>query len=350
MKPDWIDFLTQAGAVLGADSVLHFGNPEEELRAATGGDLLCELSHQGLIAAAGANAETFLQGQFTNDVRRVTPEHSQLSAYCSPKGRMLASFCVFRRDASYYLRLPRERVEPILQRLRLFVMRAKVTLEDASDALVRLGLAGPDAAVLLTEALGKAPSRVDGVVRIGDITVIRLPGIPPRFEIHGGPESLKELWTKLASRARPVGAEPWHLLDILAGIPTVYAETAEAFVPQMVNLHLLNGVSFRKGCYTGQEVVARTHYLGKLKKRMYRAYLAGDHVPRPGDELFSPQADASQSAGKIVDACRHPDGGYEVLAVALIDCAEGGTVQLGNAQGVALEFRPLPYSFEHTAV
>jgi folate-binding protein YgfZ len=349
MQAEWLNFLTQAGAVPGKHGVVHCGDPERELRAAVAGDILCELSQQGLIAATDTDTETFLQGQFTNDVCQVTPEHSQLSAYCSPQGRMLASFRLFRRGGHYYLRMPREQLESVLKRLRMFVLRAKVRLEDASNDLVQAGLAGPKAVGLLQQALGAAPSQVDVVVQCGDITVIRVPGSQqPRFELYGGVEALKALWTLLASQVTPAGPEPWRLLDILAGIPAIYAATTEAFVPQMVNLQLLNGVSFRKGCYTGQEVVARTQHLGKLKRRLYRARVDTPIPPKAGDGLVSLQMDTEQTVGTIVDACRHPEGGYEVLAVVLIDCAENGTVLLGNAQEARLKFVPLPYAFEES--
>lgn len=349
MRSDWLTFLAQQGAVLEHNRVAHFGDSHKELQAAMAGDILCDLSPQGLIAACGPDTEQFLQGQVTSDVRRISSEHSQLSAHCSPKGRILAGFRIFRRDDTYYLRLPKEMIEPTLKRLRLFVLRAKTILEDASDALIGIGLSGPNTETFLQETLGKIPVQGDDVVQCRKITVIRLPGVPARFEIHGELETIKDLWTTLAAKTTPVGTEPWKLLDILAGVPTIYPETADAFVPQMTNLHLLNGVSFEKGCYTGQEVVARTQYLGKLKRRMYRAHVDSATRPKPGDELFSPQADPGQSTGKIVDACRHPDGGYEVLAVVLIESAEGGTVLLGDRNGPPLKFEPLPYSFGNRA-
>lgn len=346
MRSQWIAFLTQKGAVIDHDRLLHFGNPDQQLQAAITGNILCDLSHQGLIALSGPDAGSFLQGQVTSDVQKVSAVHSQSSAYCSPKGRILASFRIFQRNDIYYLRLPREMLEPTLKRLRMFVLRAKVTLEDASDALVSIGLSGPDAEALLRETLSRVPVQLDEVVHIEGITAIRLAGIHPRFEIHADLELIKALWTTLAAQSTPAGLEPWRLLDIRAGIATIYPETADSFVPQMTNLHLLGGVSFKKGCYTGQEIVARTQYLGKLKRRMYRARVDSTIPPRPGDELFSPQTGPSQSAGKIVDACRHPNGGYEVLAVVLTDSAENGTVLLGNENGPALEFQPLPYAFD----
>ena len=344
LNSDWLAFLGQYGAVSEAGTVLHFGDPEQEHRTALAGDVLCDLSATGLIKVTGPDTETFLQGQLTSDVRQLTPAQSQLSAFCSPKGRILTCLRLFRRDDHYYLRLPLERLEPILKRLRMFVLRSQVTLTDAGDELVSLGLAGPQVVQGLTDYLGTVPSTVDTVVQTQGLTVIRVPGLYPRFEVYGELDSCQKFWVALCQHMRPVGNEAWRLLDIVAGVPNVYAATAEAFVPQMVNLQLLHGISFQKGCYTGQEIVARTRYLGVLKRRMYRAHVETESHPRPGDGVFSSQTGAE--VGKIVDACRHPDGGYEALAVVMIEHADSGELGLGDGNGVRLVFGTLPYGFE----
>lgn len=351
MNAEWNDFLRGAGALFEHGQTLHFGQPERELRAALEGTICCDLSHLGLIAARGSEVEQFLQGQLTCDVRQVTPDHGLLGAYCSPKGRALACIRLFQRDDDRYLELPRGLVEPTLNRLRKYVLRTKIALEDASDALARIGVAGSNTAALLMNLLGAVPEAANAVIRATmsdgqDVTLIRLPGSTPRFELHGAATALEAIWMALAPEVTFGGSEPWRLLDILAGTPAVHPETVEAFVPQMLNLQLLDGISFQKGCYTGQEVVARTHYLGKLKRRMYLARVDTPTPPRPGDPLSSPQADASQSAGQLADACPHPDGGYTVLAVALIECAERGTLHLNGIGGPALRLESLPYEFE----
>ncbi len=348
MNAEWRDILERAGALVDTDSVLYFGQPEAELSAALAADICCDLSHFGLIAAQGPDTERFLQGQLTCDVRQVTAEHSLIGAHCNPKGRVLASFRLFRRGESYVLQLPSAMTATALIRLRKYLLMSKATLEDASDALARIGVAGPNAEHLLRSALGAVPATVNGVITTGagSTTVIRLPGRQPRFELHGSAPELSAVWNALKPNATPVGAEPWRLLDILAGMPTIYSETVEAFVPQMLNLQQLEGISFQKGCYTGQEIVARTHYLGKLKRRMYLARIDSPILPHPGDPLFSPQADASQSAGQLADACHYPGGGTVVLAVALIDCAENGILQWGDASGPVLQMQPLPYPFD----
>lgn len=345
MKPEWREFLLNRGAELTDGAVRTFGNPERELRIVTAGDVLADLSHTGLIAAYGEDTAAFLQGQVTSDVRAVSGARSQLSAYCSPKGRMLAAFRIFQRDETLYLSMPRASVEPTLKRLRMFVLRAKVTLEDASDSLVRIGYSGPGAEAELAEQLGSVPAAEHETLTVRGYTVVRIPGPHPRFEIFGELDAMKKLWTALDVRAAPVGGEHWHLLDVRAGLPVVYPETTDAFVPQMANLHLLEGVNFKKGCYTGQEVVARMQYLGKLKRRMYRAHVAAEPCPAPGTALFAAASTSAQGVGKVVTAAPAPDGGCELLAVVEIASREAGEVRLGAADGPALSFLELPYPF-----
>ena len=350
MNTEWNDFLERSGAGLECGRAIHFGRPEFELWAALNGDIGSDRSHRGLIAVRGPDADPFLQGQLTCDVRQATSDRSLIGAYCSPKGRALACVRLFRHSDATYLELPQELVEPTLARLRKYVLRAKTTLENASACLVRIGIGGPNAAALLTTILGAVPAAGNGVLHApadsAAITVIRLPGSTPRFELHGPRQAMQTLWTALDADVTFTAAEPWRLLDILTGTPAVYPATVEAFVPQMLNLEVLGGISFQKGCYVGQEIVARTHYLGKLKRRMYLARVDSPAPPSPGDPLFSPQADPSLSAGQLADAVPHPDGGYAVLAVALIECAEEGTLHLHDASGPALRLEPLPYAFE----
>ena len=157
----------------------------------------------------------------------------------------------------------------------------------------------------------------------------------------------KSLWQKLAVSATPAGPQAWRLLDIRCGIPSVYQATADAFVPQMLNLQLLGGISFDKGCYVGQEIVARTRYLGKLKRRMYRVYFKGDELPPPATELYAPGMRDEQSIGKLVDCSASPDGGYEALAVLVIECAQDDEdILLGDIDGTQIAVDELSYAFE----
>lgn len=349
MNSEWQTFLQQQQATLKGDQVTDFGDPTRERQAVESGTVLADLSHLGLIAARGNDTEPFLQGQFTNDVQQVTSQQSQLTAYCNPKGRMLASMRLFRCDDRYFLSLPRTVLAPTLKRLRMFVLRSDVTLEDASDELARFGLAGPDAEKLLGAQLPSLPGAVDEVVQHAELTVIRIPGPQARFEIHGPASALTMLWQALQSGATPVGYPAWSWLDTVAGIPTVVPETVETFVPQMANLHSLGGISFTKGCYTGQEVVARMHYLGKLKRRMYRAHVDIDTPPAPGEPIYNAGASTDNSAGKVVLAQPAPQGGVDLLAVLQISSVEAGPLHLGQPDGPGLSLLDLPYEVANEA-
>lgn len=346
MTESWREFLENSGAVLQDGVPAHFGNIASESAVAAGGDIVADLSALGLISVRGNEAASFLQGQVTSDTREISDERSQLSAICNPKGRMLANFRILKRDETYYLLLPRTMLDMVLKRLSLFVLRADVRLEDASGELVLMGLQGGGAAKRAGQLLGELPRTVDHVARFRELSIVRLAGMPDRFLVIAPEREAKTLWRALTEAATPVAHKAWALTDILAGVPTIHPQTAEAFLPQMVNYQAVGGVSFTKGCYTGQEVVARTQYLGKLKRRMYRARVHSDSAPAAGDELFAPNCDSGQGAGRVVSAQPHPDGGFELLAVIRIESAEKETIHLKDAGGPALELESLPYSVE----
>jgi len=346
MKHEWRDFLQNAGAEFEDDCVASFGNPERERRITHTGESFCDLSHFGIIAAYGEDAAAFLQAQFTNDINQVDEAHSQLSALCSPKGRMLCNFRIFRREQTYYLVLPYELLEAALSRLRMFVLRSKVTLEDASDALMGIGASGNKIIEHLGDIAGRLPENIDDAIEYKDFTIIRVAGVLPRFEIYGLLEAMKKLWQALDVHATPVGANVWELMNIQAGIPVITASTIDAYVPQMANMHLINGVSFTKGCYPGQEIVARMHYLGKLKRRMYRIGFAAHDRPKAGSALVTESSTESQDIGSILSAQQTPDGNYEALAVIQVNDAENSQLKLGDANGPVVTVLDLPYAFD----
>jgi hypothetical protein len=346
MKNLWRNFLgDDAGAEFADDIAVHYGNPERELEIAVTGLVFADLGHLGVISVHGKDAADFLQGQFSNDVRQVDEVHSQLSAYCTPKGRVLGLFRLFRRGDTYYLRLPLDTLDAVLERLRRYVLRAEVTLEDATDNFIRIGVTGKEAEEELAAVIGNLPQQEGDAVQTQDLSVLRVPGAHPRFEVYAlSYEAARSLWDSLNVRGAPIGLGAWQLTEIQAGLPTVYASTAEQFIPQMLNLQLIDGVNFRKGCYPGQEIVARTQYLGALKRRMYAGRIAADTPPSPGDALYTPD-DSVQAAGQIVDARLHPDGGYAALAVLQISAADAGDLHLGSSDGPAFTLEALPYPF-----
>jgi tRNA-modifying protein YgfZ len=305
---------------------------------------LNDLSHFGLIRVAGEDAETFLQGQLTNDLRQVTESHSNLAGWCSVKGRMLANFRCFRRADAYYLQTPMENLAAVIKRLGMFILRAKVKISDASDELMRIGITGDCAEPLLTPFFENLPEAINAVVHQQAMSLIRLPGSTARFELVAPAEALIPIWQTAEGQAVRMGEGYWALQQIHAGIPTIYQRTSEAFVPQMTNMQLIDGVSFTKGCYVGQEVVARMQYLGKLKRRMYLARVESETAPMPGDELFSGGSTSGQGAGKVVDAQPHGKG-YDLLAVIEVASAEEDEVTLGeNGPKLTIENPPYPFA------
>jgi len=343
---EWLAFLKAGGAVIEEQAPLHFGDPAAEALQAQSGGIIADRSDFGFISVTGADAAQFLQGQCTNDIRDVSLERSQLSGLCSPKGRMLASFRIIGHPDGYTLHLPRSLLDNLLKRLRMYVLRSAVSLQDASGRLVAISFQGDQAAAEASRSLGDLPAEIDAARRYGDTTIIRLQGDRPRYTMIGDFESMRDLWRRMGTVAAPVGPEAWALTGILAGVPVIGVETADAFVPQMVNFQAIGGVSFTKGCYTGQEVVARTEYLGKLKRRMYRARVEADLRPRPGEDLYAPGCVGDQSAGKVVNAQIHPAGGYEMLAVLQVEAAEKCIVRLRGPAGPTLTLESLPYSLE----
>lgn len=204
MKPDWKQFLIDHGAEFDQDALLHFGNPERERRIPPQGAVLCDLSHIGLISANGADAESFLQGQLSNDVNQVSDTLAQLSSYSSPKGRAITTFQLMQRQGAYYLSLNSDMLETVLKRLRMFVMRSQVALEDASDSLVHFGYADVRGEARLQDILGEFPTKPMEVVQQGNLTIIRRAASIPRFEIFGELDDAKQLWEKLGVHAAGV--------------------------------------------------------------------------------------------------------------------------------------------------
>lgn len=348
INQNWKEFLIQQGAIFEGDAATQFSDKATELNSAQNANIIADLSHYGLIAVDGEEAESFLQNQFSNDIRLVNGTQSQLSAYCSPKGRMLAGFLIFKRGNTYYLRLPATILEATLKRLKMFVLRSKVTLKNVSDQLVRFGIAGPECIKILQSEFMTLPSDINEVAQYEQISLIRLPGPVPRFEVYGDFESMKKLFEQVSKTASPVGMHTWNWLAIQAGIPEVYPQTTEAFVPQMVNYAVLDGINFKKGCYPGQEVVARMHYLGKLKRRMYLLHTDSDNVPQPGEELYC-QSSPEAACGKVVEAQAAPAGGIDLLAVVQIAKAEAESLSLGSSDGPQLQMRDLPYTVTNEA-
>ncbi len=221
----------------------------------------------------------------------------------------------------------------------MFVLRSKVGIEDVSAATVRLGVGGPSAATVVRDVFGALPAPHRQVVT-PDASAMAMPG--GRFVAQTSPEAAPSLWARLTASARPAGIPAWQWLTIRAGVPVITAATSDLFVPQTANLDALDGVSFQKGCYTGQEIVARTQYLGRLKERLILAHVDGS-PPAPGARLYSPAFDA-QACGTIVNAAPAPGGGADLLAVLQLAARDSGEVYADAPDGRRLALVPLPYA------
>jgi tRNA-modifying protein YgfZ len=289
------------------------------------------LPHLGIIEVQGEDAATFLQGQLTQDFVLLGASEARLAAYCTAKGRMQASFIGFKRGQDDILLVcSRDILPATLKRLSMFVLRAKAKLRDATNEFGIYGLAGQcarDAAPGLQAPWTRADS--------GSASVIRL------YPADGQPRSL---WIAPAGEPAPAGPalslDDWLWGDVRSGIATVTAPVVEAFVPQMLNYESVGGVNFKKGCYPGQEVVARSQFRGTLKRRAYVAHAAG--ALQAGQELFH-ESDPSQPCGVVVQAAPAPAGGWDAIVSIQIAAADKGKLTAGSPQGQALALQGAPY-------
>ncbi len=281
----------------------------------------------------------FLQGQLTCDVEALSDDTAVHGAYCTAKGRVLANFLLWPDAGTVLMLMPRSLVASIRKRLQSFVLRSKVALDDRSEAFALFGLAGPAAPTTVAAFAGAAPADHLRITRSDGVIVIALD--TDRVVVVTRVERAFETWDSFASTLKPVGAPCWEWLDIANGLPWITAATQDQFVPQMANLDLIGAVNFRKGCYTGQEIVARMQYLGKPKRRLFLAQVDVESSPAPGESLVT---DGDQPAGTVVNAAPAPQGGFDLLAVVQTASAGAATVRLGSSGGPALRFRPLPYA------
>lgn len=293
------------------------------------------LTHLGLIRAQGADAAKFLHGQLTNDFSLLGLSEARLAGFCNAKGRLQASFIGFKRSHTDILLLcSADLLATTCKRLSMFVLRAQAKLMDASADFVIYGLAGA-AVAEATQALGDHQAKVWGKADVDDVSIIHL------YPADGVPRAL---WVAPVGTPAPTGAiltsEQWVWGEVRSGIATVTQPVFEAFVPQMLNYESVGGVNFKKGCYPGQEVVARSQFRGTLKRRAYLAH--ADVALKAGEELFAPD-DASQPCGLVVQAAAAPEGGFDAIVSMQISAFESGGVRALSADGPLLRLQAAPY-------
>lgn len=288
-----------------------------------------ELKQLGMLSCTGDDAREFLHAQLTADIAGLEPDRARYAGWCSAKGRLLASFLVVPHAQGFLLQLSRDLAPTVAKRLSMFVLRAKVKLEDASADWVQHGLWGAGAEERLAALGMHAPAADLGVAQAADTFAVRV--APQRFLLMGAQRE---------PALGDSGGEAWALEEIRAGRPRVVQATQDLFVPQMVNLERLGAVDFKKGCYPGQEIVARTQYRGVLKRRMVRARVNAPAAP--ADDLYAADL-PGQASGRVVNAAPAPEGGTELLAVVQISSLDSASpIRLRAADGPQLALLPLP--------
>nr|WP_314562694.1 folate-binding protein YgfZ [uncultured Pseudomonas sp.] len=299
----------------------------------------CSLSHEGVLAVRGADAAKFLQGQLTCNLNYLSETQASLGARCTQKGRMQSSFRILLQGDGVLLAMATELLEPQLADLKKYAVFSKSKLTDETAAWERFGLVSADQALA---SLGlELPAETDSVARSDVLIAIRVSS--ERAELWVPAEQAKAVHEQLAKQLKETDLNDWLLGQVRAGIGQVMPQTRELFIPQMLNLQAVGAVSFKKGCYTGQEIVARMQYLGKLKRRLYRLSLNTAEMPEPGTPLFSPSH--TSSIGEVVIAA-NADQTVELLAVLQAEAADSGDVHLGTLEGPSLQLLDLPYTLD----
>ena len=328
---DWHRFLTAQGASISGDSVCRFDETAADYEHLRTIDTLCDLADLGVLAVTGAKSAAFLQGQTTADFVKSPPAGPIRGACCNPQGRVFTLFTAIPAASGYLLIMPATLIEPSREILARYAALSRVELADASTAYRILGLAGPGAEALVSELERSAGGgAADGT--------LALRHDPQRYLLLVPAAAAVARWTTLATRARPVGLRFWHLADIRSGIATLSPATREQFIPQMLGLEQRGAVSFTKGCYTGQEVVARSQHLGKLKRHLVRLGFEAAVAPEAGTPLSMP--DSGQPAGVLVAAAPAAAGHCEALAVLRDEAGQCAALKFGDDTR-AVTFLPL---------
>lgn len=325
MNTHWVNRLKQPGFELEGDKLIKVPSSEHSTH-------YVPLTDYSIISVSGPDAHKFLQGQLSCDLSEVDRLGALPGAHCNIKGHMHSLYQVMRAsETGYWLRIRTDMADNALALLKKYIIFSKAEAR-IEENLVGIGLHGPDA-----PRIGDQLSTSFGIAHL---LVIDRPGA--RRECWFESRLMPQVLELVEQKASPAQRNDWEVLEIEAAIPELAPATSEAFIPQMTNLQALNGVSFSKGCYTGQEIVTRLQHRGQLKKPMYLAEIKGPLAPQPGDTLASVQKD---NVGQVVRAAQIK-GGFVMLAVIVKDQADSETLYLGDTSGPELKILPLPYELD----
>lgn len=315
MNAEWQNFLIKTGANFDNSTLLDFGAIERERKFVGSGTIISALTSQCVLKISGDDAAEFLNHQLSNNVTELTDNISQYNSFSTHKGRVIVNFILYKQNDAFFAIIPENIVEKIKKRLQMFVMRSAVVLEIMPD-LVAIELYGQNSANYFSQTNLELPNNIfEQTYNDLGSTVIKIIGINDRYIIVANYVQMQDIWQKLDVNCALIGELAWKLLDIKAGIAKIDNETSEVFIHHMLNLQEVPMVSFTKGCYPGQEVVARMQYLGKNKRKMYRVIIDRDSAILAGEQLNSASVNSTKGAGQIVQSAINSDGQVEALAV-----------------------------------
>ena len=297
---------------INAKGYTNFGSVHDECNVIFKADVVCPLSNISILKISGADALNFLQSQFSNDINLLTESLSQINSYCNPKGRIISVFRMIKLENEYFLLLQKELSGKVMERLAMHKLNANVDIDDCTDEYYLLGVILQKNTDTHTELT--LPGNYNAACTNKDLTTIKICNSSEKFLLFFKHEHMNIFWDKFIKQLSLVGTSAWELSNIYYGSPDVFEETSEHFVPQMLNMDITGGVSFTKGCYPGQEIVARLHYLGDPNKRMYMINIASEKTFTPGTKLFREDND-QESCGEIVSAQQLYNSKSAALAV-----------------------------------
>ncbi len=350
LDPQWLEFLTSQNAQFDKNSQIEtFGQAELERFLIKNGPVLTSLTHQGLIKVSGSDAASFLQGQLTTDIHQVSEQQAQLSAYCDPKGQVLAVFLVFKYQENLYLSFHQSLKNAIFKRLSMFVMRSDVQLTDVSGQLIHIGFAGEFGDLdiqrrLSTKIKNEYETGCIQMEGMENVCVVKVPGPYHKYDLFGPADQMKKVWESLRSNADVTNTYDWNLLNIAAGIPEVTEQTSAQFLAQFLNLDKLGAIDFKKGCFPGQEMIARVHYRGKVTKRMFRIRCEALLDLKAGKILFLTDKEGKSHKLTVITANPNIFEGTLCLAVGTLKTLEAIEGDLATESGDPAFIEPLPYS------
>ncbi len=296
-----------------------------------------DLSHFALLEISGNDAFEFMHGQITADLNQLETHGWLFSAWCLPNGRVIGTFIIYAFNDSLYMILPSMLKEKIMKRLSMFILRSQVSVNDVSEDYALTGLSDADIKKILQPSSTSAGNKIQSEKSV----FLKLWDTAPRYILVSKMEHVEDLMNNITAAYKPGGRADWSLLDIEAGMPWIINATSEAFLPQMLNLDQMNGLSYQKGCYPGQEVIARLHYRGQLKKMMYLGTGKAEITPGAGDRLIT--KNNGDAVADVIDAESHSAGSFKLLAVAETQYADHDDLCLESVPDITVALLPIQY-------